>query len=128
MKEVNVSKIETYIAPGFQSVHQDGARERDGEVQLIKNLDLGEYTLGSFTTTQNDSVVIVTYSVTVQETVADERLPERLAMRMSIFLKTGDGWKWLAHANLNPLKDEGDNAINYTNKSISCSNGSSMVY
>lgn len=117
MKESNVSKIESYIAPGFQSVHQDGIRDRIGELQLIKNLNLGKYTLDNFTTTQNDSVIIVTYSVSVEETIADKRLPKRTSMRMSIFMKIDNGWKWLAHANLNPLKDNNSNVMDYSNKS-----------
>ncbi|MCD6318372.1 hypothetical protein J7M02_04835, partial [Candidatus Aerophobetes bacterium] len=41
MKEGNITRIEDYIAPGFQSVHWDGSRDRNEEIQLIKNLDLG---------------------------------------------------------------------------------------
>ena len=118
MKEGNITKIEGYIAPGFQSVHWDGSRDRNEEIGLIKNLDLGPYTLDNFITTRSDSVIIVTYNVTTEETIGGERLPKRSSMRMSIFLKTNDGWKWLAHANLIPLKDiRGGNAMNYNEKS-----------
>ncbi|MCD6574262.1 MEKHLA domain-containing protein, partial [Candidatus Aerophobetes bacterium] len=87
--------------------------DRNEEIQLIKNLDLGPYTLDNFITTRSDSVIIVTYNVTTEETIGGERLPKRSSMRMSIFLKTNDGWKWLAHANLNPLKDiRGGNTMN----------------
>ena len=55
--------------------------------------------------TQDGPVLIVTYRVTVVETLTGKRLPKRTSMRMSVFLKTPDDWKWIAHANLNPLKD-----------------------
>jgi len=105
MKEGNISNIEKQIAAGFQSIHQDGARGRDEEVEMIKGLDLGEYALDDFKVTQAGPVIMVTYSVSVEETIADKRLPKRSSMRMSSFLETNKGWKWISHANLNPLKN-----------------------
>lgn len=104
MKANNWAEVEKQTAPGFQSVHEDGTRDRDEEIGLIKGLDLGDYTLSNFKVTQNGPVIIVTYSVTVEETIAGKRLPKRSSMRLSSWLKTEDGWKWIIHANLNPLK------------------------
>jgi len=105
IKARNWAAVESKIAPGFQSVHQDGARDREVQIELIKGLNLGEYTLSNFQVTQNGPVIIVTYSVAVEETIGGKCLPKRSAARLSVWLKTDSGWQWITHANLNPLKD-----------------------
>ena len=106
MKAGNIEAIEKWLAQGFQSVHQDGTRNREQEIELIKGLNLGEYTLTDFTVTQNGPVIIVTYFVSVAETIDDKRLSSTPAARLSGFLKTDDGWKWIVHANLKPLEEK----------------------
>ncbi len=46
-KTQNISALEKKIAPGFQSIHEDGARDAEAELKLLKGLNLGEYTLKS---------------------------------------------------------------------------------
>ena len=96
--------LKKMMAPGFQSVHRDGARDRKEEFQLIKGLNFGKYTLTNFKVTQNGPVVIVTYFVSVEETIKGKRLPAtKPAARLSAWLKTDSGWKWIIHANLRSL-------------------------
>lgn len=104
MKAQNMETVKKMIAPGFQSVHEDGARDRDAEIKLIRGLNLGEYTLSNFKVTRNGPIVIVTYFVSVRETIKGKRLSTKPAARLSAWLKTGSGWQWIAHANLKPLK------------------------
>jgi len=85
-------------------VHDDGARNREQEIELLKGLNIGEYTLSNFEVTQNGPVIIATYFVSVEETIEGKRLSTKPAPRLSVFLKTDSGWQWTAHANLNPLK------------------------
>jgi len=103
-KTQNMSALENKIAPGFQSVHEDGARDAEAELKLLKELNLGEYTLSNFKVTQVGPAIIVSYFVSVQETIEAKRLSTKPAARLSIFLKTDSIWQWIAHANLNPLK------------------------
>jgi len=103
-KTQNMSALENKIAPGFQSVHEDGTRDAEAELKLLKELNLGEYTLSNFKVTQVGPAIIVSYFVSVQETIEAKRLSTKPAARLSIFLKTDSGWQWIAHANLNPLK------------------------
>lgn len=103
MKKPDIEAIENTIAYGFQSVHQYGSNDREQEIELIKGLDLGEYTLSDIKITQNGPVIIATYFVSVKETIEGERLTKKPAPRLSVFLKTESGWKWVAHANLKPL-------------------------
>ncbi|MBW1771211.1 MAG: nuclear transport factor 2 family protein [Deltaproteobacteria bacterium] len=90
IKDRNTEGAGKMIAQGFQSVHQDGARNREQEIGLIKELDLGKYNLSDFTVTQNGPVI-------------GKRLSTEAAPRLDVFLKTDSGWQLIAHANLKPL-------------------------
>jgi hypothetical protein len=103
MKAKNWPAVEARIAQAFQSVHPDGVRDRTGEIALIKGLKLGEYMLKDFKVTQNGGDLIVTYWISVQETIDAKGLSTKPAMRLSIWKRTRTGWQWIAHANLNPL-------------------------
>lgn len=105
-KENNWDKVEKEIAYGFQSVHQDGFRDREEEIELLKGLNLGDYTLSDFNVTQNGNVVVVTYTVSVQETIEGKVLPTAPAPRLTVFVKTDNGWQYIAHANLNPIPEK----------------------
>lgn len=93
------------IADAFQSVHGDGTRDKQKEIELLKNLNLGNYQLTDFTVTQHDNIIIVTYMASVEETIEGETLSATPTPRMSVWIKSGKGWQWIAHANLNPMKN-----------------------
>jgi len=95
--------VESKIAEGFQSIHPDGARDRAGEISLIEHLNLGEFTLSNFKTTVNSDNIVVTYTIAVQETVDQKRLPTKPTPRLSVWKKGTHGWQWICHANLNPI-------------------------
>ena len=95
--------VESKIAEGFQSIHPDGPRDRAGEISLIEHLNLGEFTLSNFKSTVNGDNIVVTYTITVQETIDQKRLPAKPTQRMSVWKKGTHGWQWICHANLNPI-------------------------
>ena len=100
MKSGNVTSIEAMISPAFQSAHQDGARDRDQEIELIRNLKMGTFSLGDFKESREGDVLVVTYTVSTEETIDGNRLDREPARRLSVFQKTEKGWLWVAHANL----------------------------
>ena len=104
MQKPDMEVIEKTIAEGFQSVHQYGPNNREQEIELIKNLKLGKYTLSNIKITQNGPVIVATYFVSVEETIKGKQLSKKPAPRLSVFLKNDSGWKWIAHANLKPLE------------------------
>ncbi|MCJ7615444.1 MAG: nuclear transport factor 2 family protein [Desulfobacterales bacterium] len=103
MKKPDMEAIEKTIAKGFQSVHQYGSNNREQEIKLIEGLKLGKYILTDIKTTRNGPVIVATYFVSVEETIKGKLLSKKPAPRLSVFLKTDSGWKWIAHANLKPL-------------------------
>ena len=104
MKANNWMELQKQIAPGFQAIHQDGSRDNNAEIELIKGLNLSEYTIDNFKVTMEGPVIIVTYQVNVEETIAGNLIQKSSSMRLSAWLKSGDSWKWIIHANLVPLK------------------------
>ena len=103
IKEKNFAAVEAMISPGFQSLHQDGARDRAAEIELLRGLDIGRISLGDFRDSQAGPVLIVTYTLAAEETIGGKRLPRMKTWRMSAFLKEGERWLWVAHANMVPL-------------------------
>jgi len=95
--------LDHWTAEAFQSVHDDGSRDRERELQLVTAAHLGVPTLTGFHTTRLGSTLVVTYSAIVEETIDGESLPPAEAPRLTVFVETPEGWKWLAHANLRPL-------------------------
>jgi len=104
MKAGNVDQLKEMMADGFQSLHQDGSRNLDEQLALIAGLSLGEYKLTDFKVTMAENTIVATYFVSVRETIDGERLDSEPAPRMTVFVKVGDNWKWLAHVNMKPLK------------------------
>ena len=105
IKAKNWPAVESKIAPQFQSVHADGVRDREVEIKLLRNLNLGEYTLSDFKTTHSGPIIIVTYFAAAEETINGKKVSSKPTMRLSIWLKTESGWQWIAHANLSAIHD-----------------------
>ena len=104
MKANNWMELQKQIAPGFQSIHQDGSRDSQVQIELIKGLNLSDYTIDQIKVTMEGPVIIVTYQINVEETIDGSRLQKISSRRLSAWLKSGDDWKWIIHANLVPLK------------------------
>ena len=99
IKERNWDKLENMIHPAFQSVHYDGARNQSQEMQLLKGLHLGDYTLSKFRITMSEAILVVSYVVTAEELIDEKPILPKSSCRLSVFHKTNEGWKWVAHVS-----------------------------
>jgi hypothetical protein len=95
----DLAKIAAMTSPEFQAVHSFGANDKQDELKRLAGLSLGAYTLSDFRTTEQGPVVVVSYLVSPAETPG-----EKPALRLEVFINTEQGWRWLAHANLEPVK------------------------
>jgi hypothetical protein len=95
--------VEAMISPSFQSVHSDGARDQVAELVLIKDINLGAYTLHDFKVTKANNYLIVTSWISIEETINSERLSTKSSPRLSVWDKTPNGWQLIALANFNPV-------------------------
>src|SRR5215472_9580337 len=94
--------VESRIAEGFQSVHPDGVRDRAGEIALLKGMSFGAFTLSNFKSTTIGDNIVVTFTMTVAETIDGKQLPAKPAYRLSVWKKGANGWQWISHANFTP--------------------------
>ena len=74
MKNTDMKAIDQIMADGFQSVHEDGASNRAQEIELISKLNMSDYTLTDIKASRSGPVMIVTYFVSVEETIEGNRL------------------------------------------------------
>ena len=101
IKAKNWNAVENRIADGFQSVHPDGPRDRVGEIALLKKMNFGDFTLSNFKSTVVGDNIVVTFTMTVAQTIDGKQLPPKPAYRLSVWKKgAGVDWQWISHANL----------------------------
>jgi hypothetical protein len=100
IKAKNWNAVESRIADGFQSVHPDGPRDRAGEIALLKKMNFGDFTLSNFKSTVIGDNIVVTFTMTVAQTIDGKQLPPKPAYRLSVWKKGAAGWQWISHANL----------------------------
>jgi hypothetical protein len=100
----NWKAVEAKIADGFQSVHPDGVRDRAGEIALLKGMNFGASTLSNFKSTTIGDNIVVTFTMTVAETIDGKQLPAKPAYRLSVWKKGVNGWQWISHANFTPIR------------------------
>jgi hypothetical protein len=104
IKAKNWNAVESRIADGFQSVHPDGPRDRAGEIALLKQMNFGGFTLSNFKSTTIGDNIVVTFTMTVAETIDGKRLPAKPAYRLSVWKRGVNGWQWISHANFTPIR------------------------
>ncbi len=106
MKSGAWEAVEKHMAPFFQSIHQDRARNKTEEMKLIRNLKLGDYTISEMKVTEGKDTYVITYMIAVNETIDSEKLSKAMQPRLSVWKKIDGTWQWTAHANLNPIQYE----------------------
>ncbi len=102
-KDLNWPKLKSMIALGYQEVDQAGRRELKAALKDTKTENMSDFKLTDFKVTRNGPTAVVTYYAAVAETIAGKRLPRQKAPRASIWIKTGEGWKTIFHADCNPV-------------------------
>ena len=83
----------------FSPFIQTGQRDRVGEIALLKKMNMGDFTLSNFKSTVVGDNVVVTFTMTVAQTIDAKQLPPKPAYRLSVWKKGASGWQWISHAN-----------------------------
>jgi hypothetical protein len=91
IKAKNWQAVQSRIAEGFQSVHPDGVRDRAAEIALLKKMNFGDFTLSDFKSTTIGDNIVVTFTMSVAETIDGKRLPAKPAYRLSVWKKERTG-------------------------------------
>ena len=104
IKAKNWNAVESRIADGFQSVHPDGPRDRAGEIALLKKMNLGDFTLSNFKSTVVGDNIVVTFTMTVAQTIDGKQLSPKPAYRLSVWKKGASGWQWPCQSRFDSLE------------------------
>lgn len=104
MKNHDLDQAGHYLAPQFVSIHTDGlVRNKAGELELIKNLQMKSYDLTDFKFSQSGNIIVVTYKDKGQEMIDKLSINSQAAGRMAVLQKQGKAWLIVAYANLDTL-------------------------
>lgn len=104
MKAGDVAKAGTYLSPKFVSIHTDGrVRNKEQELELIKNLHLKNYNLTDFEYSEINNTIIVTYKDTTSEKIDNKSVSQGNTGRMAVLQKDNDTWQIIAYANLDKI-------------------------
>ena len=101
--KVDIDALNHFVAPGFQSLHEDGARAWPEERLLVAQLKMTPYVLSDYQVTRTGAVLLVTYQCQVGETIAAARQAKESTPRLDVFVQTADGWKLLSHVNVRKI-------------------------
>ena len=96
----NWPAVDAMFAPGFQSAHADGARDRATEIQTIMDEKIADCILSNFKVTQSGNCLVVTHTQSVVETIDGKRLPGQSSPRLTVWAKNQGNWQMVALANL----------------------------
>lgn len=104
MKNHDLQKAGSYLAPEFVSIHTDGkVRNKAQEMDLIKNLHMESYKLTNFKFSNADNTIVVTYKDQGSEMIDSKNIAPKAAGRMAVLQKQGSNWLILAYANLDKI-------------------------
>jgi len=103
IKEQKWDDMEKQLAPYFQLALFDGARTKAQYISFAKTLNLSNFTFSNFVVTEGPGILVVTYDVTVAETISGMHLTSK-AVRQSVWQKNGETWQWIAHSILLPIQ------------------------
>ena len=105
IKDKKWKELDDRIAPYFQSALFTGALNKEKYLDHAKTLNASDYKLTNFVVTEGPGIIVVTYNVSVSETIEGKRLSANAA-RLSVWQNVKDDWKWVAHALLVPVPEE----------------------
>ncbi|BEQ15421.1 nuclear transport factor 2 family protein [Desulfoferula mesophila] len=88
------------VSPAFMSVQSAGVHDKATELAALDRAVISNYVLSGFRTTRQGPVLVVTYLARVETMKDGRRVGSKTAPRMSVFIKTDQGWQWLAHASV----------------------------
>lgn len=104
MKAGDVTKAGTYLSPKFISIHTDGkVRNKEQELELIKNLHMKNYKLSDFKYSESDNTMVVTYKDNSAEKIDNESIDAGTKGRMAVLQKDKHDWIIIAYANLDKI-------------------------
>ncbi len=106
----DVEGLDALLAPGFQAVRANGDVQAKASY-LANPPQVGDFTITAVKGTKTDGVLVVSYRVTVTETIGGVEQPTGPAPRLSVFQWEKGAWRLASHANFNAIVTAGVGVI-----------------
>ena len=108
----DMKALNNEIASGFQAVTLGQIQnkvvfmndDKMSELAALQNVKTVDYTIDGFRTTQEGSVLVVTYWVAAPRKVSNGEIVSLKSMKLLCFVQTAEGWKAVAYAGFMPQK------------------------
>ncbi len=101
-KKRNWKAIEDSTASCYQTVLVDEVLKKEQAINLLKKLNVTDYTISDFLVTESPGTIIVSYAIAVSESF-EGRPAISKANRLSVWQKNDNKWQIIAHATLIPM-------------------------
>jgi hypothetical protein len=102
IKAKNWAEVEKNIAPYFQAVLLNKILNREEVLIDLKKSSINEHVLSNIKVTQGPNVFIVTYDISLTETLSGNTISSK-ASRISVWHNNNGIWQWAAHGVLIPM-------------------------
>jgi hypothetical protein len=100
----NTKGLSALLTPGFQAVRANGGVQNKASY-LANPPKVGSFTIAKLKGTRSGSIVlVVSYQVTVTETIGGSEQPTGPSPRLSVFQWQKGAWHLAAHANFGAIK------------------------
>lgn len=103
LEKSDVHGLNALLTPSFQVVRANGGVQNKASY-LANPPEVKHFTIEKLKATKSGGVLIVSYQVTVTETIAGNEQPIGPSPRLSIFQWQSNAWRLAAHANFGAIK------------------------
>ncbi len=77
--------------------------DREATLEHLKPLRLDDYSLGDFQVELSGQTLVVTYTIALRGTYAEQPLPSAPVRMMTVWQQQNAGWMTIAHTVMGPL-------------------------
>lgn len=103
LAEKDTQALDEILAPEFQVVRANGTVQ-DKAAYLADTPDVGDFSLDQVRATVGEDELVVSYQLTVTETVEGAAQPTGPAPRLTVFDWRDGSWRLVAHANFGAVE------------------------
>jgi hypothetical protein len=101
VKDKDWTALESLVAAGFQSMHQDGPKSRSTAIDYIKSITFKYYHFSDIIVTANDagSIIVITYKLTFSENLEmTDQEKGKYVNNLSVWSNNNGKWQWMSHS------------------------------
>ena len=94
----NFKSLENRFSTNFQGLTPSGMKSRDEGIEMLKKINLKDYTLEDLKVTKQNDVLVITYSAKLKGKIEGNKLHEKKRYFLTTFIKTDSLWKLISGA------------------------------